>query len=1653
MLLLLLRAVTAAAVAPDEVPAGYSVQRGDCGYPVCATITPGPAQGPHTPAALAALCNRTDGCEGFNSNGWLKRCLPPRCPEAAGGMEPTVNAWLFTKIAPPKPMPPPPPMAPRPDLHYPVEEKEELSRLQTPTATHIDGASGTAILSGAGVSTPASVSEGAVYGPWRVLAVLAPSNERAAAVVLEHLFVNFGVIRFVGATGLLLELRSSVGVASTPQPRFNFTGYRPDYFQRATEPDDWLAQRAKADSPDGESWYLESWKYLAPSRDYGLLGSTEAGMKWIMNHDGRIKRATQYSTYEPDNASTPLTARMGVILFDPAKHTAHWPSAGGDFSDRKSGYIGRYLRVISHASFDRQTSKGFTMLALSPAASTPESAPSILVRIADVSNSSGIPVSYRYFAISDVNRSTPTGPLCSVPSAPVSSTATAMYTALWDEQAKWQKAFASSMQLKVPYSDRRVTDMAMGVIVGGLSVFLRRFEPNYGTGGYWCVDCSFSENQTYLPGYTMGDGTGCYCHAVPQRGASLPLTALALHGALVEFGLFDEAKAQLGFYFDKYIYDEPQVPGHLKPLRPPPPLPVAGTINATLGVSTASETGCVFGTRLPQTAILKCAADRCKIYTTLAAAEAACVLDSSCRGIDQGGPPASKGQYTLRSGELKLSPYADESSWLVTNAGRNGCRATAPVPSEGDAGRFKWQLINMEGWKNLPAYNCSLADGVTDYGRLIDLFVRTARYSQDAAFAAKHLPKAVAMAELLNGWREMGKRDNPMPAIEHGLIFGPAEHDTCTEPAYFFSVQTWSWRGMYELGSFLAESQLNATFGATLLLRASDFKIDIMRAAKASAIMDPQNRSRVLMLPPTVGRNQTIYKSMTESGPYGGSSYSNFRYWSETLSSNCLGPEYDQALMRFRESHGGTLSGMTRFRGWLDDMPTVGYAQSDIHYDRVSVFLQLLAGHVGGYQSPGTFWSTEQMALSGEGKWRARLGGIVDIDYCVPSSMLPAFMAKWQMVFEDADAKTVYLGRATPRRWWQLGGQPFGVARAPTQYGAIGWEATPPTVAGSPATVVLSLAELVRPVSLAVRVRSPHANQTLGKVDVSAGVEVASVDSKHELIVLTAAVATVNSDNTFGRLGNVTLTVSFTEEAPPLQSNNSDHGSPGIAPPAGVHSVLKSDDTAATHGAKLLTGLPTPGDHDGRRSAALQRAVSVAPPDSNIALTGVYNFSHSPFLIYNKTRLTLGGSSIAPAMFIFQYRKDVLPHDMQTSSGALHPGINISSSVDVTLRFAAIDYLPKARVLFCANPRAGCMKGVGPSGPGITIHMLNSSQAVIEDVVVHAAPYMVVTSFNGEGGHTLRRLRFEPNEPGQALVAEKDGIHESDVRRGITVEDSIIGFLNDDFFNVHSNLLVVYKCERRSCLVMVPHVVPGEPQGFISLLQAARPGDTISFFPLIPKGRQSDSNQETLEFPAVPNQTPVKKLKPLFAKGATIQRLEKITDPVIQAQASAFAVAISNNHTNNLMHFAGPSFAPDCFGPATCPHPVDLWRVTFETALPSVVPNASLAGVNELGSAGARFVGNNFTHTTCAARWKSSHSTIANNSFSYSSHSLTITYLQSWLEGPALISNVSIAGNIFHYGEGVNPIQPNPIDTSGIIQHNNRFVKTPSALRSTELLR
>ena len=93
---------------------------------------------------------------------------------------------------------------------------------------------------------------------------------------------------------------------------------------------------------------------------------------------------------------------MGIIIFDPKDHLCYWPGAngssrgggssssdgssasggsssghdiggiggtsgtspGGDLSARKSGYVGGYMRAITHASYHADSRAAFTLLAL-----------------------------------------------------------------------------------------------------------------------------------------------------------------------------------------------------------------------------------------------------------------------------------------------------------------------------------------------------------------------------------------------------------------------------------------------------------------------------------------------------------------------------------------------------------------------------------------------------------------------------------------------------------------------------------------------------------------------------------------------------------------------------------------------------------------------------------------------------------------------------------------------------------------------------------------------------------------------------------------------------------------------------------------------------------------------------------------------------------------------------------------------------------------------------------------------------------------------------------------------------------------------------------------------------------------------------------------
>ena len=232
---------------------GYRAQHGDCGYPVCATLM-GKGQVPHkTVDDIAAICNATEGCEGFNTNGWLKGCLPPRCPQGGKGLEPKAPCNLYTKIGPPKPVPPPAPPAPVPDIDdafYPAEEQAQSAAAAVPTVVSVTKHS-CVLRGGEGEQATAREGEAVFGGSWHVLSISA-----AGEVAMERRWERWSLLVLANAAGRALPLRRPLGhVDRINSTRYDLTAGTPDYFkQAASDPRDYIGQRIIGDSvsPDAE---------------------------------------------------------------------------------------------------------------------------------------------------------------------------------------------------------------------------------------------------------------------------------------------------------------------------------------------------------------------------------------------------------------------------------------------------------------------------------------------------------------------------------------------------------------------------------------------------------------------------------------------------------------------------------------------------------------------------------------------------------------------------------------------------------------------------------------------------------------------------------------------------------------------------------------------------------------------------------------------------------------------------------------------------------------------------------------------------------------------------------------------------------------------------------------------------------------------------------------------------------------------------------------------------------------------------------------------------------------------------------------------------------------------------------------------------------
>eukprot|EP01050_Picozoa_sp_SAG11_P026183 SAG11_NODE_6177_length_1371_cov_1.404874_2_plen_321_part_00 len=200
-------------------------------------------------------------------------------------------------------------------------------------------------------------------------------------------------------------------------------------------------------------------------------------------------------------------------------------------------------------------------------------------------------------------------------------------------------------------------------------------------------------------------------------------------------------------------------------------------------------------------------------------------------------------------------------------------------------------------------------------------------------------------------------------------------------------------------------------------------------------------------------------------------------------------------------------------------------------------FQALLLGHAANYHSRGVYNAPEQLSLYGDGvrgRWaysdsyRAYLKGAVnevDIDFCVPSTTLPAIMLRWMLLFEERDRDMVALFRGAPRRFFQpQAGHTIELAGGVTRYGSVDANVSVATPAGLSTQVSIVLRMHGRgfvgsgskQLRLEVRLRAPG-GYLLATANVSApaDIDVSVVDIDRDKDTVTLLLKPASMPNAF----------------------------------------------------------------------------------------------------------------------------------------------------------------------------------------------------------------------------------------------------------------------------------------------------------------------------------------------------------------------------------------------------------------------------------------------------------------------------------------------------------------------------------------------------------
>jgi hypothetical protein len=122
-----------------------------------------------------------------------------------------------------------------------------------------------------------------------------------------------------------------------------------------------------------------------------------------------------------------------------------------------------------------------------------------------------------------------------------------------------------------------------------------------------------------------------------------------------------------------------------------------------------------------------------------------------------------------------------------------------------------------------------------------------------------------------------------------------------------------------------------------------------------------------------------------------------------------LPKEYEDSIVKMRESLGGELLGMTRFRSWIDNWPVVHYARFLIESGRIEKYLLLMYAHAAHHGRADLMAYYEQI----------KIDGTVRANDCVPSLLTVPIMLAFAFAYETVGENKLRLCSAVPKSYFE----------------------------------------------------------------------------------------------------------------------------------------------------------------------------------------------------------------------------------------------------------------------------------------------------------------------------------------------------------------------------------------------------------------------------------------------------------------------------------------------------------------------------------------------------------------------------------------------------------------------------------------------------------